>query len=328
VPTAKGKILIIRGGAIGDFILTLPVLSALRERFPDVRRELLGYGRVASLALAGGLVDHAQPIDARPMASFFARNGPLPKELADYFGSFALIVSYLFDPDHIFQDNVARCSKAQFLVGPYRPDETGDIHATNAFLRPLERLAIFDADPTPRLDLPVSPASGSTLRLHGIPASLDGRPAPASTGAWLGVHPGSGSERKNWPTERWAALLQRLARDTDLRFLLTGGEAEGDRLQYLAGLLPAGRFRVAQSLPLTDVAALFGQCSTYIGHDSGISHLAAALGLHGLILWGETRQQVWRPRSDRIRLLIGPTGLADLTVGEVLAALRPLLGLH
>ena len=76
-----GKILVIRGGAIGDFILTLPVLAALRERFPDVHRELLGYPRVADLALAAGLVDRVQSIDARPMASFFARGGPLPEQL-------------------------------------------------------------------------------------------------------------------------------------------------------------------------------------------------------------------------------------------------------
>jgi heptosyltransferase-3 len=49
------RILVIRGGAIGDFILTLPVLAALRERFPGVEIEVLGYPHIASLALSGGL---------------------------------------------------------------------------------------------------------------------------------------------------------------------------------------------------------------------------------------------------------------------------------
>ena len=53
MPALQNKILVIRGGAIGDFILTLPVLSALRAQFPDTRLELLGYPHIAQLARAG-----------------------------------------------------------------------------------------------------------------------------------------------------------------------------------------------------------------------------------------------------------------------------------
>ena len=236
---ATGKILVIRGGAIGDFILTLPVLSVLRERFPDVRLELLCYARVSQLALAGGLVDHAESIDARPMASFFAKNGPLPTHLADYFGSFALIISYLFDPDRIFQENVARCSKAHFLAGPHRPDEHGDLHATDAFLRPLVRLAIFDADPVPRLNLAPAIDGKPDLLLEPSLAADGQADNPLLADHWLALHPGSGSELKNWPEDRWSALMRQLSAETRLRFLLLGGEAEGDRLNRLASVVSA-----------------------------------------------------------------------------------------
>lgn len=320
--SAKGKILVIRGGAIGDFILTLPVLAALRERFPDVRLELLSYPRVAPLAVAGGLAHHAQSIDARPLASFFARGGPLPAQLADYFGSFALIISYLFDPDRIFQDNVARCSKAQFLVGPHRPDERTDQHATEAFLRPLERLAIFDADPIPRLDLSAHPRSENALVLQPSPLPSANTADPLQLEHWLALHPGSGSERKNWPEESWEKLLVQLQSTTRLRFLLIGGEAEGQRLGRLAALVSQERLRVAESLSLTELAVLLGQCWGYIGHDSGISHLAAAVGLQSLILWGATKQSVWRPRNARVYLLSAPAGLPAVSVEDVLAAIR------
>jgi heptosyltransferase III len=325
VPAATGKILVIRGGAIGDFILTLPVLTVLRERFPKVRIELLCYARVSQLAVAGGLVDHAESIDARPMASFFAKNGPLPSALADYFASFALIISYLFDPDRIFQDNVARCSKAQFLVGPHRPEEDGELHATDAFLRPLVRLAIFDADPVPRLKLAQAIDGKPDLILDpSLAADREGGD-PLQADHWLALHPGSGSELKNWPEERWSALLRHLSAGTKLRFLLLGGEAEGDRLNRLASVVSARRSRIASSLPLPDVGLLLGQCQGYVGHDSGISHLAAAVGLRGLVLWGQTRQQVWRPRSERIRLLASSACLAELAVEDVVVAIRHLL---
>ena len=65
MPRPQGKILVIRGGAIGDFLLTLPVFSALREQFPSTHLELLGYPHIAQLALEAGLVDRMQPIEAR-----------------------------------------------------------------------------------------------------------------------------------------------------------------------------------------------------------------------------------------------------------------------
>src|SRR5579883_3481676 len=207
----QAKILVIRGGAIGDFILTLPVLAALRQQFPWAELEVLGYPHIAQLALAGGLARHVQSIEARSLAGFFARDGELAKELTEYFSSFQLIISYLYDPDEIFKTNIGRCTRAQFIAGPHRPGETDGVHATDVFLKPLERLAIFDADATPRLD--VTRAFGTTL----------------ATGRWLAVHPGSGSETKNWPEAKWQEFLQQLMKTTSLNLLLVGGEAERGR---------------------------------------------------------------------------------------------------
>src|SRR5262245_29256022 len=171
---SKGKILVIRGGAIGDFILTLPAIAALRQQFPDAHLEVLGYPHIVQLAEAGGLVDGVQAIEARGLAGFFARNGELSEELCDYFSEFTIIISYLYDPDEIFKTNMARCSRAQFIVGPHRPDESARSHATEVFLKPLERLAIFDANQVPHLSLVVEEAAK-----HDVPT--------------VALHPGSGS---------------------------------------------------------------------------------------------------------------------------------------
>ena len=81
----RGKILVIRGGAIGDFVLTLPAIAALRRQFPEAHLEVLGYPHIIQLALAGGLVNRIQSIEARALAGFFARGGELAEDLADYF---------------------------------------------------------------------------------------------------------------------------------------------------------------------------------------------------------------------------------------------------
>jgi len=300
----RGKILVIRGGAIGDFILTLPAIAALRRQFPQAHLEVLGYPHIIRLAEAAGLVDRVQSIEARALAGFFARHGNLEPDLVDYFSEFDIILSYLYDPDEIFKTNIARCSPAQFVVGPHRPDENEKIHATKVYLRPLERFAIFDADHLPRLSVNSQPAAARQLVLH----------------------PGSGSERKNWPEAKWADLLQHLVHDTDLNLLLVGGEAEGERLQHLAAALPPTRTKVAQSLPLTDLARVIQASTAFIGHDSGISHLAAALGLPGIVLWGNTVEEIWRPPHDRITILKNPGGLKMITVEEVMEKLNGVLG--
>ena len=306
VRPARGRILIIRGGAIGDFILTLPAIAALRQQFPEAFLEVLGYPHIAQLAVAGGMVDRAQPIEARAMAGFFARGGDLEEGLAEYFSEFNIIISYLYDPDKIFRTNVTSVSKAQFIEGPHRPIETENTPASQVYLRPLERLAIFEADPVPRLAIPWKPA----------------RPDTQDETPMLALHPGSGSETKNWPEENWAALLEELINATSFRLLLAGGEAEGERLQRLAAALPPSRFRVAQSLPLTHLAGLLQRCRGFVGHDSGVSHLAAALGLPGVVLWGATREEVWRPPSDKITLLRGAAGLGGIAVRDVMEAVR------
>ncbi len=338
--SSQGRILVIRGGAIGDFILTLPALAAVRQQLPEARLEVLGYPHIAQLALAGGLVDAVHPIEAGPLASVFARGGDLDEKWENFFAQFALIISFLYDPDGIFQANVQRCSLAPFIVGPHRPDETAGQHATRVFLKPLERLAIFEADPVPQLRLrgtgatkdPLAEpftqallgASGRTSGEAGLPRKR-GPNGRGNRPVRLALHPGSGSERKNWPEKCWAELLGRLTSRSDLEFLIVGGEAEGTRLERLVSLLPSDRVQLARSLPLVELARRLAACAAFVGHDSGITHLAAALGVPTLALWGESVEAIWRPQGDHVTLLRSPHGLNALRVETVLEATDELL---
>ena len=311
------KILVIRGGAIGDFILTLPVLSALRQQFPNAKLEVLGYPRIAQLAVAGRLADAVRSIEARPLAGFFARGATLDPELQEYFASFAIIISYLYDPDGVFETNVRRSCKGQFIAGPHRPDESKNEHATAVFLEPLKRLAIFDADPVPRLAL-------SESRTPSSPRS--GR---------IAIHPGSGSEKKNWPVEKWVELARKLLAENDVSLLVLGGEADGGRIDALkAGLLP-DRLEIAFNVPLPILARRLSECSLFIGHDSGITHLAAAAGVPTLALWAETSDIIWKPPGNQVTLVRSPTGLGGLEVQTVADLVRtrhiggqPVIGAH
>lgn len=294
---AQGRFLVVRGGAIGDFVLTLPVFAALREMFPAAHIELLGYPNVTRLALAGGAVDAARSIDARPMASYFIRRGESDPSLRDYFGSFHVVISYLYDPDGFFQVNVSKCGELQFIQGIHRPDEEGSLHATEALLQALERLAIFGSDTTPRLNFQADQGNET-----------------------IAVHPGSGSEKKNWPVAKWEELLRRLA--TDHPLLVIGGEADRERLDRLRAALPSERVEFLQNAPLDEVGRRLQRSRAFVGHDSGITHLAAAVDLPGVCLWGETNETIWRPRSDKFAILRGGIGLGAIAVEDVLERLE------
>lgn len=279
---SAGRILVIRGGAIGDFILTLPALRAIREAFPQAKVEILGYPNIADLARFAGLADDAKAIEAPALAGFFAVQGTLDEDWMEYFGRFDVVLSYLYDPDGIFQNNVRRCFRANlesatdsktltFIQGPHRPEERGDVHAAEVLLEPLKQLTVFAADSRPQIRIPRRSANGNR--------------------SWLAIHPGSGSLSKNWPVEYWRQLIAQIQAKTNWNLLLVGGEAERETFQRLQPSLDASRSRLEFCMPLPQLASLLAECGGFIGHDSGISHLAAAVGLPGLVLWGKAKKR-------------------------------------
>src|SRR5260370_1656130 len=112
------RILIIRGGAIGDFILTLPALKALRDACPHAQIEILGYKHIAVLAENRFYAQAVRSIEYGPLSSFFAKNSEISEELTDYFASFDLLITYLYDPNQTFENNLRRCAVRNRLGGP------------------------------------------------------------------------------------------------------------------------------------------------------------------------------------------------------------------
>ena len=130
----------VRGGAIGDFILTLPALRALRNAHPIADIEILGYNHIAALVENRFYAQAVRSIEYGPLSSFFAKDSELSAELASYFASFDLIISYLYDPDGIFEKNLRRCGVRRILNGPAKIGN--DEHAARRLARPVEELGL------------------------------------------------------------------------------------------------------------------------------------------------------------------------------------------
>jgi ADP-heptose:LPS heptosyltransferase len=306
------RVLVIRGGAIGDFILTLPAIRLLRASIPGAHLEVLGYKPITELAVAAGLADATRNLEHASMAKLFVPNAVLDGELHDWLSSFNLVVSYLFDPDGILRANMERTGVKTFLDCPHRV-LPGEGHAAEQLARPLERLAMFLDDPAPGI------APGA-----GLPVS-QGRPV-------LAIHPGSGSLHKNWPVEHWIAAGKHLTTDfPHLRLALITGEAEQER-GITAQVVEGWRgidFLHWDHLPLTELASRLCQASGFIGHDSGISHLAAACGVPCLLFFGPTDPFTWAPRNAGVRVFKEPSGdLAQLSFEMGYARVQEFVGVQ
>ncbi len=316
------RILVARGGAIGDFILTLPVFQALRLRYPSCFIEVLGYPHIASLATLDRHVDRISRIESLAFTPLFTPAVEISQLTRDYFSSFDLIISYIHDSDGYFQKRVSEISSAKFLTGPGRPNQTSTSHATEVLLRPLQEIGLFTTDHEPRLlrNPALQDASvAQTSELDAaLPSGLVARSAPAAK--WMiACHPGSSHSAKNWPIEKWSELLSWLIEESPARLVVLGGEADGARIEKLKKVLPPACYELWENLALTDLAHQLRQCRGFVGHDSGISHLAAALGIPTTVLWGATNSDVWRPMGSHVRLVFAEEGLENLTVEAVSA---------
>jgi heptosyltransferase III len=321
------RILVIRGGAIGDFILTLPSLKALRDAYPDAHIEILGYKHIAVLAENRFYAQAVRSIEYGSLASFFAKNSELPAELPGYFASFDLIISYLYDPDRIFESNLHRCGVENLFCGPAKIVEKGG-HAARQLAQPIEQLGITVADLAEEIFLSVDDRQFAQEFLRNSSRSI------------VAIHPGSGSKEKNWPLENWIELVSGKGGSTkatgelghmgkQFSLVVVSGEADKAQTAQLEYNWKDRDFRFAKNLPLPHLAAVL-EHTIFVGHDSGISHLAAAAGANCILLFGPTDPNVWAPRNENVHVLRAQSGrLNNLDVAQVRAAvttaLRPAL---
>ena len=301
------RILVIRGGAIGDFVLTLPALKALREAYPSAHIEILGYKHIAALAEDRFYARRMRSIESALLSRFFAKDADLPAELAKYFAEFDLIITYLYDPDLIFETNLRRSGARKIVRGPAKIDNRS--HATQQLARPISELDLPISDFAPKL----YPSSEDRHRARKFLAELS---APV-----VALHPGSGSHGKNWPLQNWIELGNHVLGKFAGSLVIVSGEADEDQSGQLESIWQNPLVRFAKHLPLPDLAAAL-ENTIFVGHDSGISHLAAAAGARCILLFGPTDPAVWGPLNENVRVIRAPNGdLRRLDVDLVRAAL-------
>ncbi len=280
------RILIIRPGAIGDTLLTFPIIKTIRNEHGNQHITLVGNPDVLPLALASGLVDETSDYGHPQWSSLFSTHDTFSPILRDQLQQTDLAICWLRDPDGLVERNLRVAGVQKIIVATGRPAEDKQIHVVQ-FLA--ETIGLQ------HIELPFM------LSLKTTDLSI------AGTGSQpIAIHPGSGSAQKCWPTSSFAALINQLWQ-RNFPVLLFAGPADHSRIEDIQRLLPPqptpGSLTTLIDMPLINVAQYLLQCSCYTGNDSGVTHLAAMLGVPTVALFGPSNPSTWHPVGPAVTII-------------------------
>ena len=311
------RILVIRPGALGDTILTLPALAALRAAFPGAHLTFAGNPPLLPLLRGSAYADAVISIDDAALTPLFAPLEQPSLPLAPCLAGLDLAVLWLGDSAAV-AGHLRRLGARAVVAARSRQPAESRRHAADYLLATLApalpaRASRAEA-PYPRLSL--SAEQRAFAERFSWQHRLSGRLVAA-------IHPGSGGRWKCWPAARFAALADRLA-GRGMAILLVVGPADDETAGAFVAALRVARPLVARGLALANLAAVLSLCAVFVGNDSGVSHLAAALGVPTVAVYGPTDPLVWGVRGERVALLRGER-LEVVSVAEVQAAVDTLL---
>jgi ADP-heptose:LPS heptosyltransferase len=291
------RILVIRAGALGDCLLMWPALAALRERFPQARIDVMGYPLRWAWVLGRGVVDEVHTIERPGMHLLFCKGAEMPAPLKMFLGAYDVILSYRPDPEHIFATNLRRLGVSLVRSqAPFPPPPPPKIHVADFALRLVAKLGASPPSAIPRVQL--TPTELSLVQPFFKAHEVD---------PWreriVVVHPGSGSEAKRWPMTSFAALVEALAAEGRVRLVIVVGYAEQAVAAAFLARLRAAKPLVAENWPLIPTAALIAQAAVFIGNDSGLTHLAAALARPTVAIFGPTDPEIWGPHGEHVSIV-------------------------
>lgn len=291
------RILVMRSGAVGDFVLTLPVLAALRERWPAAEIEVVGQPHIACLAVDAGLADKVSRWDDPLWTGLFGERDSLPPELTNLLASRDAIISFTPDPDRKLEERLRRACPGRVVVHPPLPPDSPRVHATEHLLGALAPFGIEPRGRSARLSMSVDRTrwAASYLVSRGIRRGVE---------PIVVIHPGSGSKKKCWPLSCFEHVARPLVEESGCRVVFAAGPADEHLMPGLKRL-PEALAHVLAGLSLLELAAVLSHTQCYLGNDSGVTHLAAALGVPTVAVFGPTDPSVWAPLGPHVRVVQG-----------------------
>lgn len=274
----NSDILVIHPGALGDVLQAVPALRAVGA---GARVTFSGQPRLGAILRGLGVVAAALPFDGLGLQALFTWDTPPPPALS----RFARVVSWFGARDEIYRKRLSALAPGCVIAAPV-PEAPVPV-----WRHLLETIVPAGTSAAPDLAAVALPEAWRQ-RARGELDRLGARPERPL----VVVHPGAGGEQKLWPAEAFARVIQEAARARGCQVLIHQGPADRESTGRLLDLLEIPPLRLVEpDLPL--LAGVLGEASAYLGGDSGVSHLAAAVGAAAVIAFPAPALERWRPWS-------------------------------
>lgn len=324
------KILLINFGQLGDVVLSLPAMAAVARHFERSRVTALVGKATAELVRLSGLFDEVIEVDRVGLL-----RGPKFRSSVEILKFAAEIRRRRFDlvidlhslPEtnllgffsgarlRLYANRESRSIDRLSNFRPRPPREDKSLNVTINYLRALEPLGI---DPVPtRPQLKLSPHDRDRAR------EMLGR--ERSGVRTVALNPGAGHVSRRWDFSRFARLARELVREPSLQVAVFLGPEETELRGRAAAELP-DQVIVPPPLSLGELAAALELADVVVGNDTGVMHLAAAMGAQIVLLVQSTAPERFFPYFGSPIAVKGET-LDDISVDEVLSRVREALGL-
>ena len=296
------RILVIRFARMGDLLLLVPTLKALRNSLPRAKISVLVGHRCAPILEMCSAVDEVISVDRVAM-----RDGSKLTALGEIFRLAENIRRRQFDlvlDLHSFRETNLltwysrapmrlglKRAKAAFLpfcfnLDPIIEDKT--LHVCSVFLASLEALGLNAGQPDCLLDLSIPDLESARLFFEQNPL------APGTR--LVGMYIGASSPGRRWPLEKFAELARLLSQVSNIKSILFWGPREQIVTRQLEeSFPPSSRTLVAGSLPLRQMASLMSNCDLLISNDTGPMHLGPAVGVPTLGLFSLSLPEHYHP---------------------------------
>ena len=288
--------LIVHPGALGDVLQAVPALLGLRAAASGAPLVFAGQPRLGRLLVELDVVDEARAFDGLGLSALFT-DAPIPETLAELTRRCARVVSWFGSRDATYRARLAELGPETIVAPPVPADDTPVWRHLVSTLGPWSI-----APPEPIGPLRVAER--------------------APTRPTLVVHPGSGGAWKRWPAARYAEVIHAIRARRSLDVIVHQGPADAEASERLLALL-AGHGSALIEPELPKLAAVLGTARAYLGGDSGVSHLAAAVGAPSVILFPPATRRRWQPWSPTARPIEMTDEVAD--VARLMRELESLL---
>ena len=286
-PHLTTRILIVKLDRVGDMVNTTPVFDFLRARYPDAAVDIVGHPAVLSL-----LNDDPRLSNRLPYKSTLYHPGPLRlpglsawKLIQDLKKTQHQLVVYLRGSfPFLLLAKHSHFVSCKFLEGE---------PVIRRYLKPLGALC-KPGEPLPTPFLYVSNASRTKV-LHKYPKFVNG--------PGIVIHAVSAAEGKQWPFKSFARLADELSARESAEILFLAAPSEYEKLKEIQALCERPH-NFETSLRLPEVVAAISLADVFIGNDSGLAHIAAAVRTREIVIWGAANLQMARPVAAADRCTI------------------------